>query len=194
MSRDADLSRVPDADAPSDAELLSRGASGDGAAFGVLVRRHLRNATAVALEIAGNLEDAEDIVQEAFLVTLDRASTFDAARPFAPWLYGIVRHKAIRLRARAARRRRLLRLFGWPEPAAAAEEDRVDASATLVRARALLEALPEMQRRCFDLHVGLGLPTPVVAERCGIAESTVRQHVFRARAALRRALGDGERP
>jgi RNA polymerase sigma-70 factor, ECF subfamily len=193
MSRDADLSRVPDADAPSDAELLSRGASGDGAAFGVLVRRHLRNATAVALEIAGNLEDAEDIVQEAFLVTLDRASTFDVARRFAPWLYGIVRHKAIRLRARAARRRRLLWLFGWPEPTAA-EEDRVDASATLVRARALLEALPEMQRRCFDLHVGLGLPTPVVAERCGIAESTVRQHVFRARATLRRALGDGERP
>ena len=192
MSRDANPRRIPDSDPPSDAELFARGAAGDDAAFGVLVRRHLRNATAVALGIAGNLEDAEDVVQEAFLVTLDRAATFDATRPFVPWLHGIVRHKAMRLRARAARRRRLLRLFGWSEPATV-EEDRVDASATLVRAHVLLEALPEMQRRCFDLHVGLGLPTPAVAEQCGIAESTVRQHVFRARAALRRALGDGGR-
>ena len=123
-------------------------------------------------------------------MTLDRAATFDATRPFVPWLHGIVRNKAVRLRARAARRRRLLQLFGWSE-AMTVQEDRVDAPATLAKARVLLEALPEMQRRCFDLHVAHGLPTPVVAERCGIAESTVRQHIFRARSALRRALGDG---
>ena len=190
MSRDADPNPLSADDSPSDAALLARGASGDGAAFGVLVRRHLREATAVAIEITGNLEDAEDVVQEAFLVTLDRAATFEATRPFAPWLNGIVRNKALRLRARAARRRRLLQLFGWSEPTTA-DEDRVDASATLAKAGALLEALPEMQRRCFDLHVGRGLPTPVVAEQCGIAESTVRQHVFRARTTLRRALGGG---
>lgn len=193
MARDAYSERVSDCDLPSDAELLARGAAGDGAAFGVLVRRHLRAATAIALEIGGNLEDAEDVVQEAFLVTLDRAATFDPTRPFGPWLHGVVRHKAVRLRTRTARRRRLLQLFGWPE-AAAIDEDRVDAASTLERAHALLDTLPEMQRRCFDLHVGLGLPTPLVAERCGIAESTVRQHVFRARSALRRALGDGGRP
>jgi RNA polymerase sigma-70 factor, ECF subfamily len=192
MSHDAIRASASNDGAPTDAELLAQGAAGDGVAFGVLVRRHLLGATALALEITGALDDAEDVVQEAFLVTLDRAATFDASRPFAPWLHGIVRHKAIRLRARAARRRRLLRLFRWSEPAI--EADRIDASATLARARLLVESLPEMQRRCFDLHVGLGLPTPVIAERCGIAESTVRQHIFRARATLRRALGDGGKP
>lgn len=190
MSRDADRNPASANDPPSDADLLARGASGDGTTFGVLVRRHLRRATAVALEITGNLEDAEDVVQEAFLVTLERAATFDPTRSFVPWLHGIVRNKAVRLRARAARRRRLLQLFGWSQPITV-QEDRVDAPATLAKARALLEALPEMQRRCFDLHVAHGLPTPAVAEQCGIAESTVRQHVFRARTALRRALGDG---
>jgi RNA polymerase sigma-70 factor (ECF subfamily) len=189
MTLDACPKHAPDS-IPPDADLLARSATGDGAAFGVLVRRHLRTATALALDIVGNLDDAEDVVQEAFLVTLDRARTFDAARPFASWLLGIVRNKAIRQRTRAARRRRLLRLFGWPEPTVM-QEERVDAEATMARARVLLDALPEMQRRCFDLHVSLGLPTPVVAERCGIAESTVRQHVFRARAALRRALDNG---
>ena len=189
MSRDAIRTSASNDGAPTDAELLARGAAGDGVGFGVLVRRHVYDATALALGITGALDDAEDVVQEAFLVTLERAATFDAARPFAPWLHGIVRHKAIRLRVRAARRRRLLRLFRWPD--STVEDDRIDASAALARARKLLESLPEMQRRCFDLHVGLGLPTPVVAERCGIAESTVRQHVFRARATLKRALGEG---
>jgi RNA polymerase sigma-70 factor (ECF subfamily) len=189
MTFDAESAHDPDGN-PSDAELLARGARGDGAAFGVLLRRHLRSTTALALELVGNLDDAEDVVQEAFLVTLDRAAAFDASRPFAPWVHGVVRHKAMRLRARAARRHRLLRLIGWRD-STTIDEERVDAEETAVRARALVDALPEMQRRCFDLHVSRGLPTTEVAERCGIAESTVRQHVYRARVALRRALGDG---
>lgn len=180
----------PEALTPSDGQLLVRGAAGDGAAFGVLVRRHLRSTTALALDLVGNLDDAEDVVQEAFLVALDRAAAFDAARAFAPWLHGIVRHKARRLRARAARRRRLLALFGRRDRVESGNE-REDAAMTGARARELVDALPEMQRRCFDLHVSHGVPTAEVAARFGIAESTVRQHIFRARAALRRALGDG---
>lgn len=171
-----------------DAELLARGAAGDGAAFGVLVRRHLRSATTLALELVGSLDDAEDVVQEAFLVALDRARSFDAGRPFAPWLHGIVRNKAMRARARAARRRRLLRLFGARDPGQH-DAEHVELAMTAARARVLVASLPAMQRQCFDLHVGLGLPTADVAARFGIAESTVRQHLFRARAALRRALG-----
>lgn len=189
MAHDASPTRANDADTP-DAELLSRGAAGEGRAFGVLVRRYVQSATSLALELVGNRDDAEDVVQEAFLVALDRAAVFDPMRPFGAWLHGIVRHKAMRLRVRAARRRRLLRLFGWPE-SPPPSGDREDASMTVAKAAALVQTLPEMQRRCFDLHVGRGLPTAEVAAQCGIAESTVRQHIFRARTALRRALADG---
>ncbi|HET8697056.1 MAG TPA: sigma factor, partial [Gammaproteobacteria bacterium] len=141
MAADANANRN-EAQRPSDAELLARGARGDGAAFGVLVRRHLRAATSLGLELLGNLDDAEDVVQDAFLVALDRANAFDPAREFTPWLHGIVRHKCTRLRARAARRRRLLALFAWRDRVEPAGET-YDATATFARARALVDALPE---------------------------------------------------
>src|SRR5437588_999142 len=106
-----DQGHAQSADDESDAALLARGVGDGGRAFGMLVRRHVRAATAVALDLLGDLDDAEDVVQEAFLVVLDRAAEFDAARPFGPWLAGIVRNKALRRLERAARRRRLLRFW-----------------------------------------------------------------------------------
>jgi RNA polymerase sigma-70 factor (ECF subfamily) len=168
----------------SDAALLARSAADGGHAFGVLVRRHLRAATALAVELLGDLDDAEDVVQEAFVVALDRAAEFDAGRQFGPWLAGIVRNKSRRRLERAARRRRLLRFWHRDESTVQAEPG---ASERLTLADAVLASLPEMQRRCFTLHVVDGLPASDVAARFGITESTVRQHVFRARAALRRS-------
>ena len=49
--------------------------------------------------------------------------------------------------------------------------------------------LPPMQRACFELVTIRGLSTHEVAAMHGISESTVRQHVFRARASLRDHLG-----
>lgn len=51
-----------------------------------------------------------------------------------------------------------------------------------------------MQRACFELVVVRGLGTDEVAAMHGIAESTVRQHVFRARTALRKLLGGDVSP
>lgn len=50
-----------------------------------------------------------------------------------------------------------------------------------------------MQRACFELVAVRGLSTEEVAVMHGISQSTVRQHVFRARAAIRAALA-GEQP
>lgn len=65
---------------------------------------------------------------------------------------------------------------------------RVDGAAVL---RAIA-ALPPMQRACTELVVVRGLAAEEVAAMHGISESTARQHVFRARAALRHVLGERE--
>jgi RNA polymerase sigma factor (sigma-70 family) len=52
-----------------------------------------------------------------------------------------------------------------------------------------MEDLSPMQRACFELVAVRDLSIEEVAAMHGISESTVRQHVFRARVALRRALG-----
>lgn len=177
----------------SDADLLAASAHDDGAAFGVLVRRYIRAATLLATQLVGDADDAEDVVQDAFTIVHREANAFDASRPFAPWLFGIVRRLASNRRARDARRVRLLRLWGrHPDTSSSARRGdeaivaRIDAEAA---ARALA-GLPPMQRACFELVATRGISPSDVAAMHGIAESTVRQHVFRARAALRAALGE----
>jgi RNA polymerase sigma-70 factor (ECF subfamily) len=56
-----------------------------------------------------------------------------------------------------------------------------------------METLAPMQRACFELVVLRDVPISEVAAMHGISESTARQHIFRARAALREALGDERR-
>ena len=182
-------------DARSDAELLAATAHGDAVAFAVLVRRYIRAATLLSVQLLGDRDEAEDVVQDAFTVVHRNARAFDAERPFPPWFFAIVRRLAANRRARELRRTRLLRWFrlGTLSEAASHEAEnavfaRLDA-ATVSRA---VEDLSPMQKACFELVAVRGLSTEEVAAMHGISESTVRQHVFRARAALRAALGGAE--
>lgn len=177
-------------DARSDAELLAASARAEGAAFGVLVRRYIRAGTLLAAQLLGDRDDAEDVVQDAFGVVYRDARSFDAARPFAPWFYAIVRRIAANRRARDTRRARLLQLFGTePDTAAPAAESAIMARLDAESAKRAMAELSPMQRACFELVAVRGLSNDEVAEMHGISASTVRQHVFRARAVLKESLG-----
>jgi RNA polymerase sigma-70 factor (ECF subfamily) len=181
----------------TDADLLSATAGGDDDAFTVLVLRYIRPATLLCIQLLGDRDDAEDVVQDSFTVIYKKAAAFDAGRPFAPWFFSIVRRLASNRRSRDLRRERLMRLFAARRSADSslmptAETDLARAHAELPKHA--LEALSPMQRACFDLVVVRGLSVDQVATMHDISESTVRQHVFRARASLRKALenpGDG---
>ena len=171
-------------------------ARGDAAAFGVLVRRYGRPATLNAAQLLGDADEAEDAVQDAFTVVYRGAHAFDATRPFAPWFYTIVRRLAANRRARDRRRERLRALWGRGpafEQSTSSPDDallsRIDAAASAALAARAMEALPPMQRACFELVELRDVPIAEVAVMHGISESTVRQHTFRARAALRAAIG-----
>ena len=185
-------------DPRGDAELLALATRQDEKAFAVLVRRHIRAAVLLAAQLLGDRDDAEDVVQDAFTIVHDRAGTFDGTRPFPPWLFGIVRRLALNVRARAARRARLMRLWGKgnvsPESNSLENAllDGVDAAVDAATARRALRSLSSMQRACFELVALRELTPEQVAAMHGIAESTVRQHVFRARKTLRIALGRGD--
>jgi RNA polymerase sigma-70 factor, ECF subfamily len=183
-------------DERTDATLLAATARGDDAAFGVLVRRYIRLATFLAAQFLGNRRDAEDIVQDAFVVVWRTARRFDVDRPFAPWFFAIVRRLAANRRSRDLRRIRLLHLWQWVsgrEPASAPAEPLLIARLDAATAKRAMKTLSPMQRACFELVAVRGLSPREVAMMHGISESTVRQHVFRARAALRSVLTDSER-
>ncbi len=177
----------------SDAELLEA-ANRDERAFGALVRRYIRSGTLLAVQLVGDSDEADDVVQLSFSIVYEHAPDFDASRPFAPWFFGIVRRLAHKRRIGAARRARLLSMWGRPASPAShgSNEDRmlsqIDVDAQAVHLRTALRSLPAMQRACFELVTLRHLAPQEVATMHGIAESTVRQHVFRARKVLRRLL------
>lgn len=178
-------------DERTDGALLQATAAGDDAAFEGLVRRYVRAATLLAAQFLANRDDAEDVMQDAFVIVHRNASTFDPNRPFPPWFFAIVRRLASNRRSRHARRARLLRFFGWATqnaPEVPRSETVLNARLDAAVARRALEGLPLMQRSCFELVTIRGFTTEEVAEMHGISESTVRQHVFRARMALRAHL------
>lgn len=178
-------------DGRTNAALLHATARGDAAAFELLVRRYIRSATLLAAQLLGNRNDAEDIAQDAFAVVYRNARRFDADRPFAPWFFAIIRRLAANRRSRDLRRARLLQLWGRTthrEPAPSRSEATLVAGLDAAVATRAMETLSPMQRACFELVAVRGLSTAEVAAMHDISESTVRQHVFRARAALRSVL------
>src|SRR5260370_35712260 len=79
----------------SDRVLISRARSGDARALEALVRRYLRPAFAVALAFLRSPTDAEDLAQEALMVSLQRLDQCRNPERFAPWVLQSVRHRAI---------------------------------------------------------------------------------------------------
>src|SRR5262245_5148889 len=153
-------------DARTDGELVAATSRGDDAAFAVLVRRYVRQATLLAAQYLGIRDDAEDVVQEALMIVHREARRFDADRSFPPWFFAIVRRLASNRRSRNSRRARLLRLWWRPnadEPAAVESEAGLIAGTDAAVARRAMNMLAPMQRACFELVAIRGLSTSEVA-------------------------------
>jgi RNA polymerase sigma-70 factor (ECF subfamily) len=82
-----------------DSELLDRLATGDEAAFRMLVERHIDRAYAIALRIVGNTADAEDVVQDTMLKIWSHRGRWQHGRAkFSTWLYRVISNRCIDLR------------------------------------------------------------------------------------------------
>jgi RNA polymerase sigma factor (sigma-70 family) len=142
-------------------------------------------------------EEAEEVLQTAYLKVLDGRARFDERSSFRTWLFAVVRRTA-------AERRRAgwLRLLGtarWlngrprPVPAPDPETEAVD-SASVLGLRQALRELPARQREVVHLVFYQDLTVDEAARVLGISAGSARTHYHRAKAGLRRALGAEEAP
>ncbi|HEY2460002.1 MAG TPA: sigma-70 family RNA polymerase sigma factor [Candidatus Acidoferrum sp.] len=87
--------------AESDAIAVERTLGGDRDAFRVLVTRHSQKVFRLAYRMTGNQQDAEEVVQEAFLRAYQKLGQFAARANFGTWVYRIAANYAIdRMRQR----------------------------------------------------------------------------------------------
>lgn len=69
--------------------------SGNSNAFEMLINKHKTMAFNVALRICRNREDAEEVLQDAFLKVFYSLNNFEGKSKFSTWLFSIVYHQAI---------------------------------------------------------------------------------------------------
>jgi RNA polymerase sigma factor (sigma-70 family) len=177
---------LPDAQ-PTDGLLLEAFiARRDEAAFAALVRRHGPMVLGVCRRVLGNVHDAEDAFQAAFLVLARKAASVRPRELVGHWLYGVAFRTALKARALAARRQaRERQVREMPEREAPREEAWSDLQPLLDHE---LSRLPEKYRVPLVLCELEGKSKREVARHLGLPEGTVSSRLVRARQALRRRL------
>jgi RNA polymerase sigma-70 factor, ECF subfamily len=179
-------------------DLVAKAQAGDGSAFSVLVSRYQNKIYRLAKHITQNDEDAEDVLQEAFLKAYEHLDSFQGNSKFYTWIVRIAVNESLM----KLRKRRGDRTVPLDEPLDTGEE-------TVKREIAVWDDNPEQQysqeemreildeavqslkpdfRTVFVLRDIEELSTEETAESLGISIPAVKSRLLRARLALREKL------
>src|SRR5918999_386936 len=177
----------------SDAETIQQVLDGNSAMFELLMRRYNERLYRAARSIVRAEQEAEDIMQQAYVNAFTHLSQFNGSARFSTWLTKIAINEAL---ARVRRRGRYeafdddlsnVEPFMSSNPAQSPERQ-----AFVGELRGLLEwaidALPDGMREVFVLREVEGLSTSEAAECLGLSEDVVKTRLSRGRAHLRRLL------
>lgn len=177
-------------------ELLEGLKRRDRFACSCLMKRYMPRLYRLALQITGNTDDAEDVLQESLIQACDKVEQFEGRSALGSWLHRIVVNNALmHLRRRKAAASRTEQ--SSDAASALAEEvadDRMGPGEHAL-SRELREkvdqailALPDSLRSAFVLRDVEGMSTLEAAEALGITEPALKVRLHRARMALREAL------
>lgn len=183
----------------SDETLLVQAAkNGDVTAFEDLVRRYDRNVFRIAQHITQNREDAEDVVQDAFLKAYQNLGQFQGQSKFYTWLVRIAVNEALM----RLRRRRPERMVSLDEDVKTEEDSMPREVAdwapnpeqlyTQAELKDILtktiQGLPPSFRTVFVLRDVEGLSTEETANALDLSVPAVKSRLLRARLQLRERL------
>jgi RNA polymerase sigma-70 factor, ECF subfamily len=195
----ATIQKVNDATGNMDELALVEAAKkGDIAAFEELVKRYDRNVFRIAQHITQNREDAEDVVQDAFLKAYGNLGQFQGQSKFYTWLVRIAVNEALmKLRRRRPERTVSLdqdvqtdedtiprEVADWtPNP-----EQQYNQAELRELLQKTIQGLPAGFRTVFVLRDVEGLSTEETAEALGLSIPAVKSRLLRARLQLRERL------
>lgn len=172
-----------------DIQLIEQVGKGDKNAFAHLVHRHTQRFYAAAFRVVLNKDDAEDVVQDAFLKLWDGRAKWKSGKgaKFTTWFYRIVYHQALDhiAKKRSGKMQQMPEYLQSDDPAADAvlwQGQRGDAVG-----EALAE-LPERQRTAMILFYAEDLSQKDVAEVMGITPKAVESLTGRAKQTLKERM------
>jgi RNA polymerase sigma-70 factor (ECF subfamily) len=182
-------------DALDDVELVVRARERDPVAESALFERHGARLAGLLERLLGSTADAEDALQDTFVVALTELPKLRDPAAVGAWLTRIAVHQA----QRRFRRRRLLRVLGLERGARdaglaelAAPSTPPDVRETLRRLQTLLEAMTPSLRMAWMLRHVEGQSLPEIAQACACSLATAKRRVSAADERLRAQLDIGD--
>jgi RNA polymerase sigma-70 factor (ECF subfamily) len=191
-------SNVRDDAATQELALVQAAKGGDISAFDQLIKRYDRNVFRIAQHITQNREDAEDVVQEAFLKAYTNLGSFQGNSKFYTWLVRIAVNEALM----KLRRRKTSKTVSMDEDVETEEgsmprefadwspnpEQLYGQSELGDILQKTVQGLPASFRTVFVLRDVEGLSTEETAEMLGLSIPAVKSRLLRARLQLRERL------
>ena len=166
--------------------LVAQAKNGDLDAFGRLVRATQTMAFAVAVSVLRDPGQAQDVVQEAYLIAFRRLGDLGEPAAFLSWFRRIV--ITVSLNARRARRHTLLRLDEVPEVPVLDEAETSWTERQRQRLAGALLALSSTERRLCDRRYHGQWSVARLAADAGVDETAMRKRLQRIRDKLRKEI------
>jgi len=175
-----------------DAELIDATLSGDSDAFGGLVLKYQDRLFNTFVHVTGSSEDAQDVVQEAFVRAFVKLDTFQRASGFYTWLYRIAFNASSNIRRRRRPTESVERRVeaSGQEPVDSGEGPQAKLQ-RLENQSFVQEAIARLDREhrvVLVLREIDGCGYEEIAEILGLPVGTVRSRLHRARIQLKRSL------
>ena len=185
------MANKPDYDEMTDERLMACVQNCEHGAFAVLVRRHSKMFFAAAYRMCSNADEAEDIVQDAFLKLWKNPKGWDAAHgvKFTTWFYRVVTNQALD----AMRKKKPQVSADVIEFVADERDSQQDVLEEREEQQALegaIKALPERQKAALNLCYYEGLSNKEAADVLGVGVKALESLLMRAKAAIREALNE----
>jgi RNA polymerase sigma-70 factor (ECF subfamily) len=153
------------------------------------ITENLRRIFLMIYRIVGNVADAQDLAQEAFIKALQRKGQLKDAEKATRWLSRIATNTAIDFLRRHGRFN-FTQIEETPEPLASPRSADPEQLLLASERRGYLDdglrLLTERERMALVLRDVEGLPAEEVARRLGCSKATVRSHIANARVKFRR--------
>lgn len=169
---------MPESNDP-DYALLKLICSGDHAAFQALYERHGLAILNYLIQLIGNRQQSEDVLQEVMLIVWKKAHTFTPSGEVRGWLFGIARRQALKVS------RKKHNHLPLNEEIIISEDSLSNDVMRQMTLKAAICTLPSVERESLEMVYYRGMTLQEVANALNVPLNTIKTRLYRARQRLR---------
>ena len=176
----------------ADLELVGRIRAGDSSAFETLYRQHATRLYNLASRMSSARGDADDLLQDIFLLAYRKIGSFRGESSLGTWLYRLAMNHCLDvLRNRQTRMGMKTDSLDEPDATPVASPVPVVGAVSRIDLERAIETLPPACRAAFLLHDVEGFGHQEVGAMLGISDGTSKSQVHKARMRIRSYLAHG---